>query len=146
MWSEIPYCTDLGHVLPASRMCIDKAKVRAVQEWFVLNDVTAVCHFLGLPSYYRWYINHLADVAAPLCNLTQSVIPLNWSLECQRSFQCLKDLLTLAPVLAYPQLHVHSSPFVLHTYASGNGLGAVFEQDGQVVAYTSQTLTDVKKN
>ncbi len=60
-------------------------------------------------------------------------------------FDRLKDLLT--PVLAYPNL---ANRFVLHTDASGEGLGAVLEQegDGQLhpVAYTSRSLSKHEKN
>ena len=55
----------------------------------------------------------------------------------------LKELLSSQPVLAYL---CFSKPFVLHTDASGQGLGAVLEQeqaDGRLhpIAYASQTLS-----
>ena len=54
--------------------------------------------------------------------------------------------MTSAPVLAYPQFSANSSPFVLHTDASEPEVGALLEQDGQVVAYASRTLTKAEKN
>lgn len=57
-------------------------------------------------------------------------------------FPALKDLLTTAPVLAYPQFEDGASAFILHTDASD----AVLEQDGRVVAYASRALTQSERN
>ena len=62
--------------------------------------------------------------------------------QCQQSFDTLKDALTSAPVLAYPD---YSKPFILETDASLKGLGAVLSQRGEdnevrVVAYASRSL------
>ena len=111
-------------------MAPDEEKVKAIQSWPTPNNVTAVHCFVGLVSYYCRYIKRFTDMAVPLHNLTQTGTPFNWSSECQRAFQSLKDLLTSAPVLAYPQFSANSSPFVLHTDASEHGIGAVLEQDG----------------
>lgn len=141
--SQVTY---LGHVFSASGMTPDEEKVKAVQSWPIPNSVTAVRCFLGLASYYRRYINRFADVAAPLHNLTQTGTPFQWSPECQRAFQSLKELLTSAPVLAYPRFCANTSPFVLNTDASEHGVGAVLEQGGRVVAFASRTLTKAEKN
>jgi len=58
------------------------------------------------------------------------------------SFECLKELLTAAPVLAFSDF---SREFMLETDASGAGLGAVLaqKQEDEVVrpiAYASRTL------
>lgn len=59
----------------------------------------------------------------------------------------LVDMLTHPPILAYPDF---DQPFVLHTDASEQGLGAVLyqQQKGKlrVIAYGSQTLTAAEKN
>ena len=141
--SQVPY---LGHSFSARGMSPGDKKVQAVQEWPVSADVTALHSFLGLASYYRRYIPRFADVAAPLYHLTQEGVPFNWEAECEQAFQRLKDLLTTAPVLVYPQFQDDASAFILHTDASEGGLGAVLEQDGWVVAYASCALTQSEKN
>ena len=60
----------------------------------------------------------------------------------------LKELLTNAPVLAFPNFQ---TPFIVETDASGAGLGAVLAQkqkDGSVrpVAYASRSLQQHEKN
>ncbi|TWW67066.1 hypothetical protein D4764_02G0001070 [Takifugu flavidus] len=56
-------------------------------------------------------------------------------------------MLTSPPILAYPD---YDLPFVLHTDASNEGLGAVlYQQQGnklRVIAYGSRTLTPAEKN
>ena len=66
-----------------------------------------------------------------------------WTTLCQEAFDTLKDRLVSSPVLAYP---CFTKPFVLHTDASGVGLGAVLEQeqdDGKLhpISYASRTLS-----
>ena len=73
--------------------------------------------------------------------MTRANVPFVWSESCQEAFSRLKELLTSPPVLAYPDF---LKPFVLHTDASGRGLGAAQEQaDGKnhPIAYASRTLS-----
>ena len=131
----------LGHVFSAEGMTPDNSKVQAVQEWPRPRDATEVRQFIGLASYYRRYIQHFADIARPLHRLTQKDATYCWSEECEQAFRNLKTKLTEAPILAYPRFDKEASPLVLQTDASLTGLGAVLEQDGQVIAYASRTLS-----
>ena len=121
-------------------MAPDPQKIRVVQEWPVPTDVTQVCQFLGLASYYRRYIHYFSDIAAPLNNLTKKGAPFIWNQECEDPFTTLKQHLTHASVLAYPQFDHQASEFSLQTDASAVGISAVLEQDGRVIAYASWSL------
>lgn len=70
-----------------------------------------------------------------------------WGDEQQKAFEKLRDCLTTPPVLAYADF---GQPFVLHTDASRDGLGAVLcqNQDGKerVIAYASRGLSKAEKN
>ena len=70
-----------------------------------------------------------------------------WTPTCQEGFDQLKEPLTEAPILAYPD---YSEPFILETDASLKGLGAMLSQKGdnkevQVVTYASQSLFTLPK-
>ena len=87
-----------------------------------------VREFLGLAGYYRRFVPNFARVAGQLHSLTRQEVSFHWTGECQQSFDRLKQLLSEPPVLAYPDF---ARPFTLHTDASGKGLGAVLEQEGE---------------
>ena len=70
-----------------------------------------------------------------------------WDAKCEEAFQSLKVLLTQAPVLAFADPRV---PYVLHTDASREGLGAVLYQDQgtglRPVAFVSRSLSPSERN
>ena len=63
-----------------------------------------------------------------------------WSPSCQSAFNNLKDALTSAPILKYPDFSPSAKPFNLYTDASATGIGGVLEQSGHVIAYVSRAL------
>ena len=122
--------------------------VAAVREFPQLSDLKTFRSFLGLAFYYRHFIPQFSVVASPLHGLTRKNAAYVWDLVCQRAFEHLKELLTAAPVLAFPDF---SHEFMLETDASGAGLGAVLAQkqeEGlvQPIAYASRTLQPHEKN
>ena len=64
-----------------------------------------------------------------------------WSTECQTALQSLITDISSPPILAYPDFN---KDFILHTDASGHGLGAILyqKQDDKmrVIGYGSRTL------
>ena len=98
--------------------------------------------FVGLASYYRQYIQCLAEISKPL---TQKNVPFVWSDKCNVAFKELKTQLLQVPVSTYTRLGYGASQFVLRTDASAYGIGAVLEQDGLVVAYISRALSKAEQ-
>ena len=71
-----------------------------------------------------------------------------WTDDCQQAFDALKERVTNAPVLVYPDFQ---KDFVLETDASGRGLGAVlsqYQESGALlpVAYASRSLSPAESN
>jgi hypothetical protein len=60
-----------------------------------------------------------------------------WTVECQASFEELRNCLTSALVLVLPDL---TKKFDIYCDASRQGLGCVLMQDGKVVSYASRQL------
>ena len=72
---------------------------------------------------------------------------MKWTTTHQSALEKVVASLTSLPVTAYPDFN---SPFVLHTNASEEGLGAVLYQNQndilRVIAYGSRSLTPAEKN
>ena len=155
----------LGRVVSADGYKMDESNVNAVTN--LLNraprTVGDVRKMLGLLSCYRRSIPSFAQNAKPLYDLlvapTESNVKMKnsngklhsnaeikWTEECQNALECIVDLLIKPPLLAYPD---PQKPYILHTDASQEGLGAVLYQRQQgklrVIAYASRTLSSSEK-
>jgi hypothetical protein len=82
---------------------------------------------LELASYYRRFILNFSKIAKPMTRLLQKDEKFVWTLECEAAFHTLWTLLTLAPILAQPDIE---KPFDVFCDASGTGLGCVLMQEG----------------
>lgn len=161
----------LGHIVDAQGVHTDPDKVSALKNWPRPANREQLKCFLGFAGYYRRFVDGFSKIARPLNILTSGYCPpkkrgkvykvtrtkpgINprtplgeqWTPECESAFRTLIDKLTTAPVLAFanPEL-----PYVLHTDACCEGLGAALyqEQDGKlrVIAYASRGLSKSERN
>ena len=132
----------LGHVISKRGIETDPDKISVVEIWPQPIDKTQVRSFIGLCSYYRKFIPKFADIARPLHKLTEKNVKFQWTDECQKYFELLKQKLVSAPILASPNFN---EPFILHTDASNDAIDAVLSQviDGKErpIAYASKALS-----
>ena len=163
----------LSHVLSADRISANPEKVDKVRDWLVPNNAKELHSFLGLASYYCWFIPNFAHIAKCLHQLVgltnvkktkgkrkeattlegQKKLDLTlpkfvWESEHQKAFDALKLALTTAPVLGYPNF---DREFILETDAALRGMGAVLSQVDEedkihIIAYTSWTLRPSEKS
>ncbi|XP_042051465.1 uncharacterized protein LOC121796743, partial [Salvia splendens] len=82
---------------------VDPAKVEAVQQWKVPKTPNEIRSFLGLAVYYRRFIEGFSKIARPMTQQLKKGTKVNWTPECEASFQLLKKKLTIAPILAVPE-------------------------------------------
>ncbi|KAL7871425.1 hypothetical protein SRHO_G00064080 [Serrasalmus rhombeus] len=145
------FCLDelkfLGYRVTPQGILPDTDKVRAVTAFPVPTDVRQVRQFLGLTGYYRRFIGGYAQQAEPLFALTRQDSLFLWDENCQQAMDFLKDRLTSAPILCFPDFE---RAFYLHTDACDMGLGAALMQQDEtgkevVVAYASRTLHKSEK-
>ncbi|KAL3846685.1 hypothetical protein ACJMK2_017653 [Sinanodonta woodiana] len=87
---EVKY---LGHTISEDGVATDPEKVATVMQWPIPKSITAVRKFLGFCSYYRRYVKHFADIAAPLHQLTTKNSVFHWTEEHQAALNnCVKPL------------------------------------------------------
>ena len=134
----------LGHVVSEEGVRTDPAKSQVIKDWPTPKSAKETLSFVQLCSYYRRFIKNFAEKARPLYGLDPKSF--NWSPECDKAFNTLKEELTSPKLLAYPDL---SSEFVLDTDASqwaiGGTLSQVCEGVERPVAYGSRTLNRAER-
>lgn len=137
----------LGHIISENGVSPDPAKIEAVQNFPIPKTPKNIREFLGLVGYYRRFIAEFARRTKSLSDLLKQGRKFVWGEEQQKSFDDMKDCLTRAPILQYPDFE---KPFILTTDASDYAIGAVLSQ-GKVghdlpIAYASRLLTKAERN
>src|SRR6185312_11416234 len=139
----------LGHVVSSKGLMVDDRKIEAIQEYGAPKNVQQVKRFLGMTGYYARFVNRYQGLAIPLTRLTRKKQQFEWTPETEKAMQAIKDALTTALVLAYPN---KLQPFILTTDASDTGLGAVLSQfdpedeTEYAVAYASKAMSPAERN
>ena len=156
----------LGRIVSEQGYRMDPKGTDAVKQ---LKDVPPrtvgeVRKLVGLLGVYRRQIPNFSKIAKPIYDLLSdpdkikhagssrsgqlsSKTLVHWKEEHQTILEDLIERITSPPILAYPN---YKDPFIVHTDASQDGLGAVLyqKQDGilRVISYASRTLTPTERN
>ena len=146
----------LVHVVSNEGVSTDPDKIESVTEGPQPTTMTEVRSFLGFVSYYKRFIPNFSKLANLLNKSLQNLegtpsqkkkFKVHLGPEQQEAFETLQRFCMESPIFAYADF---KAPFILHTDASGDGLGAVLYQiqEGKqrVIAYASQSLTRSERN
>ena len=116
----------LGQIVSRDGVAPDPVKLISVKKKFPApKDVDGIRSFLGLASYSRRFIKNFAEKAHALSSLTKKNSAWQWGPTEQKAFDTIKTDLTTAPILSFPYF---TRAFIVHTDASGFGVGAVLSQ------------------
>ncbi|CAC5415478.1 unnamed protein product [Mytilus coruscus] len=130
----------LGFKITGNGIKPDTEKVETIRSLPAPINVKEVRSFIGMLSYYRRFVPNFSKISIPLVELTKKYAKFNWTDECQRAFEYLKDSLTVIPLLAYPDL---TKRYTLYTDASDDTIGACLTQpcnDNEEVLYGGITV------
>ena len=150
----------LGHMISEKGISVDPEKVACAQSWPVPKTVKQVQSFLVFASFYQRFIRNFAKIAKSLHEVTQGgehfqlktktkvkYPPLKWGSAQQKAFEELEDVCCKTPILGFAD---YTQPVILHTDASGDGLGAVLSQEQggvrRVIAFASRGISKTKRN
>lgn len=148
----VPELVFLGHVISGTGIKPDPAKIKSVEDFPVPTSVKQLQSFLGFVNYLRVFVPNMASIAAPLydsikkSNATKN--KLEWNEPQQQAFDCIKQLLTTAPILILPDPH---RDFVIEVDASDFSMGAALLQEGEdgklrPIAFASRKFNTAQSN
>lgn len=137
----------LGHTVTEKGVKPNCDKIEVIKNWPIPRNEKELKQFLGTIGYYRRFIKDFAKMVKPLTQLLRSDTDFTFTPEIIQCFEKCKSLLTLDPILAYPDF---AKEFILTTDASDFAIGAVLSQ-GQIgkdrpIAYASRTLCKTEEN
>jgi len=132
----------IGHILTSEGIKVDPAKVEAINKMPVPEDPAAVKRYLGMVQYLSKFLSKLADMSKPMRKLTEDDREWNWTKDCQRAFDEIKNLISNAPVLAYYDI---KKEVTIQCDASQDGIGGVLLQGGKPVFFTSRAMTKTEE-
>ena len=115
---EVEY---LGHIVSHEGVKVDPKNLRG---------------FLGLTQYYRKFVRKYRRIVAPLTTFLKKNA-FSWTPKATQTFQQLKEAMCKAPVLATPDF---TKTFIVECDSSGNGIGAVLMQEGNIISFTSHPI------
>ena len=133
----------LGHHLSTEGIRPAEEKVEALRRWPSPKSVKDLRRVLGFIGYYQQYIPAFGSKTAVMSDLLKKDTVFNWTPECEKAFQLLKQEMEEYPLLKFPDVN---EEFVLTTDGSGTGWGAVLSQEKGVIAFASGKWTPAEKN
>lgn len=145
---EVKY---LGHILTADGIRIGTDRIKAIVDLPTPKNIKELRSVLGMVNFVRKFIPNLAGILAPLVALTKKEavkeIAKRWNSEHDQAYAKVKQLLTEAPVLQFPDF---SKDFVIHVDASEAGAGAFLGQqkgdDLVIIAFFSHRFNESQRH
>ena len=137
-----------GHCIDKERIHTDERKVQTIRDAHSPRSRKELRSFLEMASNYQRFIRNFAKIARPLSKKISEKVEFEWTLPMQKSFNMLKQALTNAPVLAYPDF---SKPFLVVTDASSAEVREFLlqlDENGKEhpINYASRSLNEAEKN
>ena len=111
----------MGHEVSSKGIAPNNLKIKAVENFPKPKTKKELRAFLGLSGFFRKFLKNYSLISASLMDLLKDEIVWKWEPRQETAFNTLKNLLTNAPVLAYPN---YEKPFMLYCDALGIGVGA----------------------
>ena len=141
----------LGHSVSIEGLNVLDSKVEAIREYPIPTTRRDLKRFLGLANYYHRFVPKIAEITAPLNELSggpksTNRAKINLKDRHIQAFKNTKAILAHTTTLSYED---HNKPLMLFSDASDTHVGAVLEQEGKngemrPLAFFSKKLPPLK--
>ncbi|KAL5575086.1 hypothetical protein UlMin_016785 [Ulmus minor] len=92
----------LGHRISVKGIEVDQAKIDVIKKLPPPTNVKGVRSFLGHAGFYRRFIKDFSKITKPLCELLVKDAVFDFSKDCLRAFETLKEKLISSPIIVAP--------------------------------------------
>ncbi|XP_075103703.1 uncharacterized protein LOC142178272 [Nicotiana tabacum] len=137
----------LGHKITAKGIEVDKAKINLITRLPPPTTVKGIRSFLCHTGFYRRFIKDFSKISKPLTNLLVKDIKFDFSGDCLKAFETLKEKLSTAPIVVSPDWN---QPFEVMCDASDIAVGVVLGQRKdkifRSIYYASRTMNEAQLN
>ena len=137
----------LGHIMSQDGVSPDPDNIAKIVNWPIPRNVREVHGILGMGKYYHRFVKDFSQKVQPLVALTKKNNQFKWSLECQATFDDIKQALTGPDIMAFP---TDDDLYILDCDAADDSVGCVLSHkqsnEEKVIAYGNQTLGKSERN
>jgi hypothetical protein len=141
----------LGFLVSSQGIEVNPDKIRAIERMKPPTDLKEVQKFTGCLASLSRFISRLGEKALPLYQLMKKSDTFVWTTQADAAFKELKQMLSIAPVLASP---MPREPILLYVVATNRVVSTVVvverEEGGKTVQrpvyYLSEVLSTSKQN
>ncbi|GKB56821.1 DNA-directed DNA polymerase [Tanacetum coccineum] len=130
-----------------ARIEVDRAKIDVIAKLPYPTNVKGMRSFLGQAGFYRRFVKYFSMISKPMTQLLIKEAKFDFSDDCKKAFNILKEKLTTTPIIISPDWNV---PFELMCNASDFAVGAVLgqriDEKFKPIYYASKTLNNAQEH
>ena len=112
----------LGHIISKDGICIDLARVEAIQQIDLPRNKKEIQLFNGKMNFLRRFVPNIVEHLREITNMLKKDSQVSWMEEVVKSFNLVKLALSSAPVLISPD---YTQDFILFSFALEHTMAAV---------------------
>ncbi|GAU40233.1 hypothetical protein TSUD_219430 [Trifolium subterraneum] len=138
----------LGFIVSQKGIEVDPDKVRAIREMPAPQTEKQVRGFLGRLNYISRFISHMTATCGPIFRLLRKNQGIDWTEDCQKAFDSIKEYLMEPPILIPP---VEGRPLIMYLTVLEECMGCVLGQQDDTgrkehaIYYLSKKYTMLEK-
>jgi len=122
---EVPSGKLLGFIVSRRGIEKDPSKIKSIQELPPPKNKTEVISLLGRLNYISRFVAQLTTTCEPIFQLLRKDDAVEWTAECQKAFDQIKEYLSNLAVLVPPE---PGRPLILYLTVLENSFGCVLGQ------------------